>query len=335
MYHIVQILEVQDDRKIPHLIVRRLYRPQDIPSLSFEEEMWAPINKVFWSSDKAVIHPSLIIGKCTVLRLEGGSEELEKRWLENPTVFFFDSFYNSKTTEIMPLNEYPDKDLPAVSSWAPDQEKVRPLATLDMFCGCGGLSEGFKKAGIADVKWAVEFDPDLARIYKKNNPQTKLFCKDCNVILQKIMDGAKSKKFPKKGEVELIIGGPPCQGFSGMNRFNKGDYSRFQNSVVVSYLSYVDYYRPSGFLLENVENFVRFKKRLVIKLVIWALIEMGYQCSYDVSNCGNYGVPQSRQRTIVLAVQSGKTLPTFPKPITGLANKKPIVQTPLRGLTAL
>ena len=331
----MQILSVQDDSGNINVTVRRLYRPQDIPSLSFEEEMWTPINQVFWSSRTAVIPPSLIKGKCTVLRLEDSSE-LVKRWLENPTVFFFDSFYHYRSKEIMPLDLYAGTDLPPVSEWAPDKENVRPLATLDMFCGCGGLSEGFKKAGIANVKWAVEFDSSLARIYRKNNPQTKLFCENCNAILQEVLDGNETEKYPKKGEVELIIGGPPCQGFSGLNRFNQGEYSRFQNSVVVSYLSYVDYYRPSMFLLENVENFARIKSRLVIKLVVWSLIEMGYQCSYSVFNCGNYGVPQSRSRTIVFAVQSGKTLPAFPKPITCLFSKaRKVRQAPFRSLKAL
>ena len=74
-----------------------------------------------------------------------------------------------------------------------------------------------------------------------------------------------------------MCGGPPCQGFSGMNRFNSREYSQFKNSLVVSYLSYCDYYRPRFFILENVRNFVSFKRSMVLKLALRCLTKMGYQ----------------------------------------------------------
>ena len=88
------------------------------------------------------------------------------------------------------------------------------------------------------------------------------------------------------GDVELLCGGPPCQGFSGMNRFNSGDYSRFKNSLIASYLSYCDYYRPRFFLLENVRNFVSFKRSMVLKLTLRSLLRMGYQCTFGVLQVG-------------------------------------------------
>lgn len=87
----------------------------------------------------------------------------------------------------------------------------------------------------------------------------------------------RRQQLPRKGEVELLCGGPPCQGFSGMNRFNSREYSQFKNSLVVSYLSYCDYYRPRFFILENVRNFVSFKRSMVLKLTLRCLIKMGYQ----------------------------------------------------------
>ena len=122
------------------------------------------------------------------------------------------------------------------------------------------------------------------------------------------------KRLPQKGEVELLCGGPPCQGFSGMNRFNTGEYSKFKNSLIASYLAvsieeyftlvsflseviflrtfsstcellsfqYCDYYRPKFFILENVRNFASYKKSLVLKLCLRALVRMGYQCTFGV-----------------------------------------------------
>lgn len=71
-----------------------------------------------------------------------------------------------------------------------------------------------------------------------------MFTADCNNLLKHVIEGTgMSKEMPKKGEVEMMVGGPPCQGFSGMNRFNAGQYSLFKNSLIASYLSYCDYYR--------------------------------------------------------------------------------------------
>lgn len=104
------------------------------------------------------------------------------------------------------------------------------------------------------------------------------------------------QRLPQKGEVELMCGGPPCQGFSGMNRFNSRQYSLFKNSLVVSYLSYCDYYRPKFFVMENVRNFVSFKRSMVLKLTLRCLVRMGYQCTFGILQAGNYGVPQTRRR---------------------------------------
>jgi len=110
----------------------------------------------------------------------------------------------------------------------------------------------------------------------------------------------------------MLVGGPPCQGFSGMNRFNAGQYSHFKNSLVSTFLSYCEYYRyltfksllkrflemvacrPKYFMLENVRNFVSFKRSMVLKLTISCLVKMGYQVTWGILQAGHYGVPQTR-----------------------------------------
>lgn len=97
-----------------------------------------------------------------------------------------------------------------------------------------------------------------------------------------------------------------------MNRFNSREYSsQFKNSLVVSYC---DYYRPRLFLLENVRNFVSFKKSMVLKLTLRCLLKMGYQCTFGVLQAGQYGVPQTHRRAIILAAAPGEKLPFFPEP---------------------
>ena len=128
------------------------------------------------------------------------------------------------------------------------------------------------------------------------------------------LDPLERDKLPPPGDVEFIMGGPPCQGYSGMNRFNKSNWSLVQNSMVMAYLSYCEFYRPRYFLLENVRNFVSHNKSFTFRLTLATLLEMGYQVRFGVLNAGNYGVPQSRKRTIIWAAAPGEYLPQWPTP---------------------
>lgn len=185
--------------------------------------------------------------------------------------------------------------------------------------GLRGLSEGFHQAGISETLWAIEMWEPAAQAFRLNNPGSTVFTEDCNVLLKLVMAGEKTnslgQRLPQKGDVEMLCGGPPCQGFSGMNRFNSRTYSKFKNSLVVSFLSYCDYYRPRFFLLENVRNFVSFKRSMVLKLTLRCLVRMGYQCTFGVLQAGQYGVAQTRRRAIILAAAPGEKLPLFPEPL--------------------
>ncbi|KAG2449363.1 hypothetical protein HYH02_005516 [Chlamydomonas schloesseri] len=208
------------------------------------------------------------------------------------------------------------------------------LATMDIFAGCGGLSEGFHQAGVAESRWAIEYDRQAADAFKLNNPDATVFCDNCNVLLRAAMVKAGQEAdcvcdpaaveaaraldpqvvadLPPPGSVGLMMGGPPCQGYSGMNRFNKGMWSQVQNSMVMAYTSYCDFYRPRYFLLENVRNFVSYNKGRVFRLVVRTLLELGYQVRFGVLNAGNYGVAQSRKRTFIWAALPGELLPDWP-----------------------
>ncbi|KAG2429217.1 hypothetical protein HXX76_010987 [Chlamydomonas incerta] len=258
---------------------------------------------------------------------------------------------------------------------------VRPLATLDIFAGCGGLSEGLHQSGVSSTLWAVEFEPDAAKAYQENNPQTAVLVGDCNTLLQEAMaragqakycvvargrdtdpeeeegapgkatprpaaagaaagagPGSAPRRLPLPGQVELLVGGPPCQGFSGLNK-HRGDGSSLQkNSLVGSYLSYCDFYRPRYFVLENVMGFVAYltvkppdhksagasdqaseeegpQPVNYFKLALRTLLDMGYQVRFGALNAGNHGVPQSRKRVFIIAALPQETLPTWPRPM--------------------
>uniref|UniRef100_A0A673YB15 DNA (cytosine-5)-methyltransferase n=1 Tax=Salmo trutta TaxID=8032 RepID=A0A673YB15_SALTR len=305
----------------------KFYRPENTHK-GAKAGYHTDINQLYWSDEEVTVNMSEVLGRCRVEYGEDLNETVQDFSSGGPDRFYFLEAYNAKSKS---FEDPPNHARSAVNKGKgkgkgkgnyyqePQDPKVPKLRTLDVFSGCGGLSEGFHQAGIAETLWAIEMWDPAAQAFRLNNPGTTVFTEDCNVLLKLVMSGEKTnslgQRLPQKGDVEMLCGGPPCQGFSGMNRFNSRTYSKFKNSLVVSYLSYCDYYRPKFFLLENVRNFVSFKSSMVLKLTLRCLVRMGYQCTFGVLQAGQYGVAQTRRRAIILAAAPGEKLPRYPEPL--------------------
>ena len=332
-------------RMRPQFRYRKLYRPEDT-GLKPEQVFAKDLNLVYWSADFGTADLNRIEGKAYV-RAEPALNSTPSQWTkEGQHRFYFNEVYDKTKKD---EKDRFDKALPqeaemygmrskgkggkgkgdaakgksASSSGSGDNGALpsipHKLATLDVFSGCGGLSHGLHESGVAESRWAIEVYEPAAKAFKANNPDCTVFTDDCNLLLDKAMKGEthndRGQKLPVKGEVELLVGGPPCQGFSGMNRFNHGTYSAFKNSLVATYLSYCDYYRPKYFILENVRNFATHKKAVVLKLCLASLLRMGYNCTFGILQAGHFGVAQTRRRTILLAAAPGYKLPLLPEPL--------------------
>ena len=199
-----------------------------------------------------------------------------------------------------------------------DYPEVQRLACLDLFSGCGGLSLGLQQAGVAQVKWAVEMDQPAAEAFKLNHPAAMVFKEDCTEVLRKIKAGEKTDQqgqvFPKKGEVDLLCCGPPCQGFSSANRFKDSKKSQLRNALVATCLSFCRHLKPRFFVLENVRNFASHKKGFVLRSCMRTLTNLGYQATVGVLQAGQFGLPQTRRRVFLIAAAPGENLPDFPEP---------------------
>ncbi|KAI9446182.1 S-adenosyl-L-methionine-dependent methyltransferase [Lactarius indigo] len=217
----------------------------------------------------------------------------------------------------------------------------QPLQALELFSGAGGLSIGLEDSGFVETKWAIEYAPSAARTFWYNKQHAKVYNQDCNVLLehaietdngkklaplQSLDDGRPLPPLPKPGEVDLICGGPPCQGFSHANRHPRPDDPR--NSLVCNMLSFAEFYKPKFFLLENVLGLLNHKLQInkpgrqegdvvangIIKFILRALTSLGYQVRFNVLQAGVYGSPQNRRRIIIWGARRGIPLPEFPIP---------------------
>lgn len=224
--------------------------------------------------------------------------------------------------------------------------------------------QGLGQAGLSRPVLAVEFDKPAACAYRKNFPRVRgrrrarLFLRaterlprypcppqvptveaDASAVLAAVQrahaEGCRASvegtQLPMPGEVGLVCGGPPCQGFSSMNQHNKSLYSRLKNSLVATFLGcvspsipctravltrvarrFVDLYRPAVAIMENVRAMAFYANTSVMRACIRALLSMGYQCQFGVLQAGCYGVPQTRRRAILLAVAPGLPMPALP-----------------------
>lgn len=169
------------------------------------------------------------------------------------------------------------------------------LGVLDLFAGAGGFSTGFKKSGYV-VASAVEFDPEIAVTYKKNHPETSIH----NVDIRKLPTSIVIKDFKERSvKCDVIIGGPPCQGFSmSGNRIRKSFDGKFdeRNELFMEFFRFVKDLKPSYFIIENVEGILNYNNGQVKEEIYRLFSSIGYNLDSKVLLAANYGVPQLRKR---------------------------------------
>ena len=171
---------------------------------------------------------------------------------------------------------------------------MKKYTYMDLFAGAGGMSLGFDNAGFKNLL-AVEFNKDFAETYKKNFPRHNLIVDDIkNVTEQQIYDIIKNEK------VDVIIGGPPCQGFSIAGNIGRNFIDDDRNRLFKEFVRFVKIIKPRVFVLENVAAMERHDKGKTIKEIVSSFKEIGYDIKYKVLNAVNYGVPQERRRIFIV-----------------------------------
>ncbi len=184
---------------------------------------------------------------------------------------------------------------------------------LDLFCGAGGLSYGMHKNPHFNTVVALDLEEKLAITLKKNMPEVEVFfgdIKDHN-IKQTIIDASVEKG------VNMIIGGPPCQGFSLKGKKLGIDDPR--NFLFQEYLSIVETLQPEVFVIENVKALLTTSNGWFKNEIINTIHKLGYHVDVGILKASDFGVPQTRERTIFICCKSKKIplpSPTVNKPVT-------------------
>jgi len=178
------------------------------------------------------------------------------------------------------------------------------MNVVDLFCGCGGLSAGFEMGG-ANILLGIDNNMAAIETFKNNHSNSEAICEDIEKISLNEIDSAI------KGQtVDIIIGGPPCQGLSlsGPRKFEDSRNRLFRSFVRIS-----EHLKPKIIILENVPGIVSLFKGHVKDAIIKEFQSIGYDIDYKVLNSADYGVPQIRKRAIFLGVRKDISSPiSFP-----------------------
>lgn len=186
------------------------------------------------------------------------------------------------------------------------------LNAIDLFSGAGGLHMGFEKAGF-NIRLCIDNDRLVERTHKRNFPNIPMINRDIRKVSPDEIRGYTRGKI-----LDVIIGGPPCQGFSTIGHRSSSDpVKRYKhdarNELVLVYANLIKELKPKFIVMENVKGILTLEKGAYLKHVMQTLKEAGYNAEYKLINMADYGVPEIRYRVIIIGNRVG--LPVeFPKP---------------------
>ncbi len=172
---------------------------------------------------------------------------------------------------------------------------IRKYKVLDLFSGCGGMSLGFEQANF-EIVLGIDNWNDALMTFQKNHKNTSILCAD----LSKIKPSVISEKYKN---IDIIIGGPPCQGFSIAGKRIIDDE---RNKLYKSFVNFVKEIKPKAFVMENVPNIISMGSGIIKNNIIKDFEELGYKVEVKVLNSSLYGVPQNRKRALFVGLKNNQ-----------------------------
>lgn len=173
------------------------------------------------------------------------------------------------------------------------------MKAIDLFCGCGGMSTGLALSGV-EILAGVDINKEYISTFRENFGKEKTFCEDLSRI-----DPREFREHLrlKQGELDFLVGGPPCQGFSkNVPRAEREMFSQ-NNMLITTYVNFCREFMPRFIVMENVAEMSKGYDGFFTDLIIKTLSECGYYVSHFVLNAAEYGVPQKRKRSFFVAAK--------------------------------
>ena len=181
------------------------------------------------------------------------------------------------------------------------------FSAVDLFCGCGGLSLGLRRAGFRIVA-AIDSDSLAASTYQLNHRRTHLVNQDVRLVDPGVLMQAVGLN---PGDLDLMAGCPPCQGFSTLRTLNGNrNIDEPMNDLVYEFVRFVRVFMPRALMMENVPALLKDSR---LQDIVSELETLGYECAADLFNAERYGVSQRRRRMILFG--SRGDCPPFPRPV--------------------
>lgn len=182
---------------------------------------------------------------------------------------------------------------------------MNPLTAVDLFCGAGGLGVGLGRAGF-HIVLANEIEPDFAATYRANHA-------DCRLIVEDIAKIDFRARLAELGlsRIDLVAGGPPCQGFSTVGSKRIDDP---RNSLFHQFLRTIEEILPGYVLFENVSGFMKLYDGVMFETLKRELGSLGYDTASGILEAADFGLPQRRKRTIVIGWRRGTAPVRLPEP---------------------
>ena len=185
------------------------------------------------------------------------------------------------------------------------EEHPELSTTTDLFCGAGGLTLGFKWAGFKSIV-ANDFFPDAGKTFRSNNPETLFLEGD---ITNPEVKNAILSAITKLGGTDIVMGGPPCQGFSTAGQRMVDDP---RNKLYKEFVEIVEQAKPKIFVMENVEGILSMNQGKTFEDIIKTFESLGYNVSGKKLHAVAFGVAQRRKRVIIIGSRIGSSEALFP-----------------------
>jgi DNA (cytosine-5)-methyltransferase 1 len=184
------------------------------------------------------------------------------------------------------------------------------LTTIDLFAGAGGMSEGFKQAGFSTL-FANDHEKPAVATFRRNHVGAETSSDDIETL---DADAIRCRLGLSVGDLDVLIGGPPCQGFS---TYGKRDEEDSRNQLYMHFIRFLGAFQPKAFVIENVTGILSMSEGRVVQDICSRIHKLGYGCTVWTLDAREYGVPQRRRRVFITGMANGDEL-TLPSPTHSL-----------------